>query len=391
MPSCGTSPDNPRSVKVVAKRILYIHGIGNIGGAERDLLAMVQALSGVSWEVQVACPLRGQLYEVLIQAGISVHPLVLSPWRKWFSPFVRWRGVMGIRGLLKQLKPALIHVNDIWWVPHTVSAVNHALARRTPIVTHVRQEIEPEKVSRYWLSRVDAVIAISKQVEQALIAGGVSSRSIRTIYSGLDLSKVDRKEDNYKAVRFKLGVPPEAVLLGTVANLFPRKGYDVMLRALPMILKADPSTQYVIIGTGEREYEQTLRKLSEELGIAHCVHFYGFQDPVWPFLEAMDLYVHPARMEGFGIAVIEAMAAGKAVVATNTGGLPEVVEHGRTGLLVALDNPEALSAAVVSLLKDKQRRDEMGERGAKLVRERFDLKASMAAIEQVYYQVLADR
>jgi glycosyltransferase involved in cell wall biosynthesis len=374
----------------VAKRILYIHGIGNIGGAERDLLAVVQALNRARWDAQVACPSQGPLYESLRQAGISLHPLVLSPWRKWFSLFVRWRGVMRLRELLKQLEPALVHVNDIWWVPHTIRAVNHLSGRRIPIVTHVRQEIEPEKVSRYWLTRVDAVIAISKQVEQALIAGGVASRLVRTIYSGLDLSKGGRTEDNYKAVRFKLGVSSDAVLLGTVANLFPRKGYDVMLRALPMILKAEPSTQYVIVGTGEREYEQTLRKLSEELGITHCVHFYGFQDPVRPFLEAMDLYVHPARMEGFGIAVIEAMAAGKAVVATNTGGLPEVVDEGQTGLLVAPDNPEALSAAVVSLLRDKMRRNEMGACGAKSVRERFELKASVAAIEQLYDQIVTD-
>ena len=155
-----------------------------------------------------------------------------------------------------------------------------------------------------------------------------------------------------------------------------------------MILKDEPSTQYMILGTGEREYEQTLRELSKELGIAHCVHFYGFQDPVRPFLDAMDLYVHPARMEGFGIAVIEAMAAGKAVVATRIGGLPEVVDDGRTGLLVASDSPEALSTAVVSLLRDKIRRQEMGERGWKLVRERFDHKVSVGAMEQLYRHVL---
>ena len=138
----------------------------------------------------------------------------------------------------------------------------------------------------------------------------------------------------------------------------------------------------------EKEYERTLHALCEELGISRCVHFLGFQDPVRLFLDALDLYVHPARMEGCGIAIVEAMAAGKAVVATTTGGIPEVVEHGRTGLLVTSDNPEVLSAAVVSLLRDNIRREEMGERGAKLVRQRFDLKASTAAIEQVYHHLL---
>ena len=373
----------------MVRRILYIHGIDSIGGAERDLLAMLNTLNRAEWEPHVACPSGGPLHGMVSGASIAHHSLVLSPWRKWFSPFVRWLGVNNLRMLLKQLQPALIHVNDIWWVPHTIRAVRNFAPKRIPIVAHVRQEIEPEKISRYYLDQVDAVIAISKQVEQALISGGVASRSVRTIYSGLDLSTLVPRKHDYKAIRFKLGLSSDALLLGTVANLFPRKGYDVMLRALPMILKAEPSTQYVIIGAGEREYEETLRELSKELGIAHCVHFYGFQDPVRPFLEAMDLYVHPARMEGFGIAVIEAMAAGRAVVATNVGGLPEVVEDGRTGLLVASDNPEALSSAVVSLLRDKIRREEMGECGAKLVRERFDLEVSVGAMEQVYRHVLA--
>lgn len=373
----------------MARKILYIHGIDRIGGAERDLLAVLTALNPTEWEPHVACPSGGPLYEILSKAGISLHSLSLSPWRKWFSPFVRWLGVHRLRTLLKQLQPALIHVNDIWWVPHTIGAVSHVFASRIPIVAHVRQEIEPEKISRYCLNQVDAVISISTQVEKALIAGGVNPRLVRTIYSGLDLSKVDDRDGDRKTICRKLGLPSDVVLLGTVANLFPRKGYDVMLRALPDIIKAEPSTHYVIIGTGEQEYERTLRALSKELGIAQHVHFVGFQDAVSPWLAALDLYVHPARMEGFGIAVVEAMATGKAVVATNIGGLPEVVEHEWTGLLVASDNPEALSVAVASLLRDKILREEMGKRGAKLVRERFDLKVSIAAIEQVYRHILA--
>ena len=372
----------------MTKRILYIHGIDRIGGAERDLLAILNSLNRSDWEPHVACPSRGPLHEILGKAGVSLHSLELSPWRKWFSPFVRWVGVHKLRTFLKQLQPVLIHVNDIWWVPHTVRAVSHTSLSRIPIVAHVRQEIEPEKVRRYRLDQVDAVVSISKQVEQALIAGGVSPRVVRTIYSGIDQSRSEDRDGEHKAIRHKLGLSEEVMLLGTVANLFPRKGYDVMLRALPSILKAEPTTHYVIIGTGDGEYEQTLHTLSEELGIRQRVHFVGFRDPVRPFLDALDLYVHPARMEGFGIAVVEAMAAGKAVVATNTGGLPEVVEHGRTGLLVASDDPEALSIAVVSLLRETIRREEMGKCGAKLARERFDLKSSVAAIEQVYHHLL---
>lgn len=373
----------------MARPILYIHGVAAVGGAERDLLAILRTLDRRDWEPHVACPSEGQFSNLMVQAGVVLHPMVLPPWRKWFSPFVRWVAVNKLRILLEQLKPALIHVNDIWWVPQTLEAVYGRPGLRIPVVAHVRQEIEPEKVGRYRLQELDAVIAISRHVERALIAGGVDQRTVRTIYSGIDRVRSGAEMLERTTIYRSAGLPNEAVLLGTVAHLFPRKGYDVMLKALPSIIRTLPAVHYVVIGTGDGSYEQRLRELSAELGISDHVHFVGFQQDVNPFLEAMSLYVHPARMEGFGIAVVEALAAGKAVVATNVGGLPEVVEEGETGLLVAPDDPQALTAAVLSLLRDDGRRRAMGERAVKWVRERFDLRASVRAMERFYQDVLS--
>jgi glycosyltransferase involved in cell wall biosynthesis len=370
----------------VATRILYIHGIGRIGGAERDLLTMLRALDRDRWEPYVACPPGTPFAERLANDGVPMRSLSLVAWRKWYAPAIRWRAVRSLRAMVRDLLPAIIHVNDIWWVPHTVTAVRGSRLGR-PIVAHVRQEIEPQKVARYCLGSVDAVIAVSKQVEQALISGGVSARAIRMIYSGLRFLDAAPPADK-PAVCRALGLSLDAVLLGTVAHLFPRKGYDVMIRALPVIAREIPELEYLVIGTGEPAYEQELKGLAATLGVGDRVHFVGFQEDVTPFLSALSLYVHPARMEGFGIAVVEALAAGKAVVASRVGGLPEVVEHGRTGLLVTADDPNELSAAVVSLLRDGQRRKEMGERGARAARERFDISASVAAVERLYHDVL---
>jgi glycosyltransferase involved in cell wall biosynthesis len=186
-----------------------------------------------------------------------------------------------------------------------------------------------------------------------------------------------------------IGAPNGAVLLGTIANLFPRKGYEVMLRALPAIIRAVPTVQYVIVGSDENHYADRLRQLAQELKIAEQVHMVGFQDPVQPFLAALDLYVHPALMEGFGIAVVEAMAMGKAVVATTTGGLPEVVEQGETGLLVPPGDAEALADTVIALLEDEVRREQMGHNGMVRAQERFSLAASVMQMEQLYGEVLA--
>ena len=371
----------------MAQKILYIHGIGSVGGAERDLLTMLRVLNRDEWEPHVACPADTPLSNLLAKEDLTLHPLEIRPWRKWYSLFTRRQDLHRLRGLVARIAPALIHVNDIWWVPHTLGAVR-GIRLRKPIVAHVRQEIEPQKVRRYGLDSVDRVIAISKQVEQALIDGGVGREAVQTIYSGVPLPNAGKPIADKMAVYRALGLSADAVLLGTVAHLFPRKGHDVMLRALPRIMAEVPTVQYLVIGTGDDAYERALRTLAATLGIADRVHFLGFQEDVQPLLLALSLYVHPARMEGFGIALVEALAAGKAVVATRVGGVPEVVDEGRTGLLVPPEQPEELSAAVLTLLRNDARRTAMGESGMHAARSRFDVKASVAQMELLYQQLM---
>ena len=368
-------------------RVLYVHGIEAIGGAERDLIALLKTLDRHKWEPHVVCPGTGPFREQLHAIAIPTHALSLPPWRKPLAVFHRRSAVGRLEALVNRLGPAMIHVNDIWWVPHTVRVIASHVSNPVSIVAHVRQEIEPAKVRRYELDRVDAVIAISRQIEQSLIAGGVSEQKVRTIYSGIDLSEKELTYDD-QAIRRMIGFPNGAVLLGTVANLFPRKGYEVMLRALPAIVRAIPTVHYVIVGSDDHDYADRLKGLAHELKIADRVHIVGFQSPVQPFLAALDLYVHPALMEGFGIAVVEAMAMGKAVVATTTGGLPEVVAQGETGLLVPPGDVESLAATVVSLLEDRTRREQMGLCGKARAQERFSLDASVMHMEKLYGEVL---
>ncbi len=368
-------------------RILYVHGIEAIGGAERDLIALLKTLDRHKWEPHVVCPGTGPFREQLHSIAVPTHALSLPPWRKPLAVFQRRSAIERLGALVGQLDPALIHVNDIWWVPHTVRAIASGRSHSMPIVAHVRQEIEPEKVGRYELDRVEAVIAISRQIEQSLITGGVLMSRVRTLYSGIDFPKRQSPHDDQE-IRRLIGLPSGAVLLGTVANLFPRKGYEVMLRALPAIIHAVPMVHYVIVGSDDHGYADRLKRLASKLTITDRVHIVGFQDPVQPFLAALDLYLHPALMEGFGIAVVEAMAMGKAVVATTTGGLPEVVAQGETGLLVPPGDAESLAEAVISLLENKSKREQMEVCGRMRAQERFSLDASVAHMEQLYGDVL---
>jgi len=184
-----------------------------------------------------------------------------------------------------------------------------------------------------------------------LVKAGIEEEKICVLHSGVDLNAHSDRAMGMK-IRKKYGVDKGDRLLGTVANLYPRKGYEVMLDALCLLLKSHPNIYFFIVGKGDSNYEEMLRIRVRNLGMDARVHFLGFQENVIPILGALDLYIHPALMEGFGIAVLEAMAIGKSVVATRVGGIPEIIVHQQTGLLVEPNDPEALASAISALLED---------------------------------------
>ena len=365
--------------------VLFVHGITEIGGAERELLGMLDRLPRRGYRPIVACPDGGPLAVELARRGIETRVAPMPPWRKLFAYHKRPAAVRALRDVIAAARPALIHVNDIWWVPQTIRAAEGL--PHVPIAAHVRQEIEPPKVRWYELDRVDLVLPVSRQIQRSLEGGGVRPERLRTLYSGLDMTRVMDREDG-KDVRRRFGIPAEALLLGTVANLFARKGYEVMFRAMPEIAAAFPPVHYLIVGSGDAVYEARLRAMVKDLGLESCVHFGGFQESVYPCLAALDLYVHPALMEGFGIAVLEAMAMRKPVVATTTGGLPEIVQDDETGVLVPPGDADALARAVTRLLQDPARCRQLGEAGRARVAAHFTVETMMDSLASGYETLL---
>jgi len=369
----------------MSKPILFVHGITEIGGAERELLLMLDHLPQRGYRPVVVCPDSGALVVELKRYGVEVRCAPMPSWRKLFAYPRRAASVRALHEVIASVRPALIHVNDIWWVPQTLRAA--AGLPPVPLVAHVRQEIEPPKVRQYELDKVGLVFPVSRRIQHSLEVGGVLPERLQVLYSGVDLSRIPAQPDG-QAIRHRFGIAAEALVFGTVANLFARKGYEVMLRALPLILKSLPAVHYLIVGSGDAAYEARLRRLVRDLGLENHVHFAGFQESVFPCLAAMDVYVHPALMEGFGIAVLEAMVLRKPVVATTTGGLPEIVQDGETGLLVPPGDPDALAKVVSLLLRDAAQRLALGEAGRVRVATCFTMDAMMGRLTSGYGALL---
>jgi glycosyltransferase involved in cell wall biosynthesis len=372
----------------VTRQILYVHGMESIGGAEQDLLVLLRHLDRAQWLPAVACPAQGEFRDRVEALGIPVFPVTFPAWRKvsWF--FSRYAAVRELSAALKRFRPELIHVNDLWWVPHTLRAVRRLSERPMPVIAHVRQHLKPQKARTYELDRVDHVLAVSHKIQDALERGGVLPERVSTLYSGVDVAAGSTQVGGAD-IRIRHGIPSDAFVLGTVANLLPIKGLETMIEALPSVRMKVPTAHYVIVGGGSEAYLRELLHLCKDRAVRDVVHLVGFQHPPWAYLASMDLYVQPSRDEALGIAAIEAMAMGKPVVAAHVGGLPEVVIDGSTGVLFPPGDASALSQAVVALFQDPGVRLAMGRAGRERARQVFDLAATMSRLERIYQRALA--
>ena len=333
-------------------KVLHVHRIGGIGGSERHLLTLLPALAERGVDVRflgLDDTSRGPdpFYE-----GLPV-PFVRVPAARDIDPRLALR-------VRRETRAAdLVHT-------HLVHAdVYGALGARQLVST--KHNDDPFRagafrfVERALAQRAAKVIAITEalarfQVERV----GLPADKLEVIHYGLDevpLAWGSNAADD---------VPPDARVLLAVCRLEPQKGLEVAVRALPEIRKRHSKAELVVLGEGPQRAE--LEQLANDLHVP--VHLLGRVPDVAAWLRRADVLVHPARWEGFGLALLEAMLCSLPVVATRVSSIPEIVADGETGLLVAPDDPAALATAVIRVLDDP---GGYGERGRERARSQFNV------------------
>jgi glycosyltransferase involved in cell wall biosynthesis len=206
----------------------------------------------------------------------------------------------------------------------------------------------------------------------------------------VDVKRFETVSDTaVREARKELGVADETLLFGIVGDVCRRKGQIYLIRALPQILSSVPNARLVIIGnTLDPQYKACLCAESEHLGVSDAVVWRPFEGNISGLMRTLDTCVNASLEESLGLTIPEAMAAGRAVVASNVGGIPENVVHGETGLLVRPAHPRDLASAISELLTDRERRERMGQAARQRVRALYNTERSVGRIEAIFADVI---
>ena len=237
------------------------------------------------------------------------------------------------------------------------------------------------------LPNFERVYTVSQDMKRKVLEGRTPGDRIRVIHTGLDLAEFDAGAPRER-VRQELGIPPDAVVVGTVSRLFVEKGLKYLLAAAQMLAGDFPRLRLLIVGTGDQR--EALEHLATILGIRDKVIFTGFYEDLPGALRAMDIFAQPSVLEeGFPTAVLEAQVAGLPVVASDIGGTRETMDVGKTGLLVPPANAEALAAVLGELLAGPERRRAMAAAARPWIERSFTLEKMIAQMTATYEEALA--
>jgi glycosyltransferase involved in cell wall biosynthesis len=308
-------------------------------------------------------------------------------------PGIRPATAARVAGALRRLRPDVVHTHQIGALLY---AGPGAWLAGVPLVVHTehgRQRYATRLRTR-WLGRVAGRYAarffcLTRDMAEAVVAERVVPRSkVRVILNGIDTAAYQQPCDSL-GVRRALGIPPDAPLIGTIGRLAEVKRQDRLIRAFAAVRRRFTDAHLLLVGDGPLLHD--LRRLATDLGVPDRVHFAGFQSPTTPYLRAMDVFALTSRSEGTPQALLEASVAGIAVIGSRVGGIPEVIEHGETGLLFDPNDENSLAHALTRLLSDAGLARRLGQAARERVEGRFDIERMVRDYQLHFEELLLQR
>jgi glycosyltransferase involved in cell wall biosynthesis len=365
-------------------RIVYVIGTLERGGAEGQLVEIASGLDRTRFEPVVCCFAKGgPLLPILADRGVPVEIVGVTGGPR------RLRAVLRFWRLLQRVRPDVVHGFLFWG--NVMAALGGRLAGGPAVVGSRRILMHRHRIGRAALQRLanrwtHLVIANSVAGRDGALREGLPEDRLTVIPNGVDLARFDVAPD--PRLRHALGVGGTGPIVTMVANLRPNKGHSVFLEAWAGVARALPTARALLVGGGPLREE--LESQTAALGLKASVRFLGVRHDVPAVLAVTDVVAHSSLAEGSPNAVLEALAAGRPVVATDAGGTCEAVLDGRTGLLVAPGNAGAFEAGLMRLLSNPAEARALGEAGRRHVAEHYQISTMIRAHEAAYERSLRD-
>ena len=344
-------------------------------GGQNQVLLTVNGLREIGQRAALVAHPDGELRR---RASEGLELIPIAP-RTEVDLTAAWR----FSRVVRKLRPDVVHAHDPHGVAMAALALSFAGGAPAPVLVASRRvdfHLKGNSLSRWKYRQVDCFIAASEAIRQMLVADGIPSSRTVTVHEGIDVEHAEAAPRVNLHEAFWL--PHHAPIVGNVAALVPHKGQRYLVDAAHLVVQEVPDARFVILGEGElREH---LERQVREYRLEKHVLLPGFRTDVLGCIKGFDLFVMSSVTEGLGTSLLDAMACGRPIVATDAGGIPEIVDQGVSGTIVRARDARAMANAIVELLSDEGRRRSMGEAGLARVKAHFTVERMVAATAKVY-------
>lgn len=361
-------------------RILYVTDSLRIGGAETLLLAMVRDFRARGHDIALAYFTDGPLHSDFEALGVT-------PCRLARHGLKDPRALARLMRLIRRHRPDVVHTH---LRKSDLAGQLGAVLMRIPVRVSTAHNVDPWRrnkvlslVADVCMTGCQKIIAVSSEVRDYMIeVAGTPADDVITIANGIDLERFDPASVAPLDKRDRWGFAPQDPVVGIVGRLEAQKDHETFLSAAKLVSERRPHTRFLIIGEGERR--DSLEKRATKLGLAQHVVFAGLERDMPAMLATLDIVVFSSRWEGLPVALLEAMAMSRPVVATAVGGMPGLIEDGETGILVPPGDAQSLANGIMRLLKDTTLAGRLARRCRPLISQRYGVRRMHDQILELY-------
>ncbi|MCX7766180.1 MAG: glycosyltransferase [Candidatus Sumerlaeia bacterium] len=361
-------------------KVFHIHTEQGWRGGEAQVLYLCEGLRKRNIESVVVTPSNSELHQQLISQGFCVYSFSSI---KPINPFT----ILKLKKALRLEKPDLIHCHTA--MAHTLALLATATGPSLPVIVSRRVDFPVAgNIFSKWKYHHPRLhyIAISEGVKRVLHEAGIANSRIDVVHSGIDPDKFGKIIKTRQELLLELNLPTQAIIVGNVAALTDHKGQRYLIEAAKIVTRAIPEVIFLIAGEGEER--QNLELQIKRLGLEEKVRLLGFRQDIGDIMRLFQLFVLASHLEGLCTSILDALLLKIPVVATNVGGVPEIIKDHKTGLLVEPKNPALLAEAILYALQHPAEMKRMAERGYEFVLEHFTVDNMVRDTINVYHKIL---